>query len=220
MLEQAITAKGTPMTTRRELASKGDSALTNDEQAYAITTWRYLRIAMVVLVIGLGVSIGIEHLKTKTDCFQHSISAYYYTPVHGLFVGTLMAVAAALVCLRGNSPREDVVLNIAGIAASIVALVPTPDGGSCTSVPAPTEDRGANIGNNGWVLVGLGVLTMVAIVISVAADRRTAPARPTPVVWFGYAVAFVLWLAGTAVFLLSRCWFLANAHDVAAAIFF
>jgi len=38
---------------------------------------------MVALVVGLGVSIAFEWWKVDPDCFQTSISAYYYTPSMG-----------------------------------------------------------------------------------------------------------------------------------------
>ena len=68
---------------RRHLPSL--SNLTDDVPA--VKTWRYLRVAMVVLAAGLAISIVYELGRRDFDCLQTSISAYYYTPVQGYFVG-------------------------------------------------------------------------------------------------------------------------------------
>jgi hypothetical protein len=90
---------------------------------YVASSYRYLRLGMVILVVTLGVSIVIE--RAKASCWQGSISAYYYTPVHSLFVGALVAIGVTLVAMRGKDSLEDLFFNVAGVLAPIVALVPT-----------------------------------------------------------------------------------------------
>ena len=60
----------------------------------AVKTYRYLRITMVGAVVLLGVSIVIE--RSNVDCWQTSVSAYYYTPVRAIFVGMLLAIGLAV----------------------------------------------------------------------------------------------------------------------------
>ena len=67
---------------------------------YIIASYRYLRLAMVILVVTLAVSLVIE--ISRASCWQGSISAYYYTPVHSVFVGALVAIGVALVALRAE----------------------------------------------------------------------------------------------------------------------
>jgi len=55
---------------------------------------------------------------------SESISAYYYTGMRDVFVGTLVGVGALLVCYRGPSLLDDVVTNVAGLAAIAAALLP------------------------------------------------------------------------------------------------
>ena len=93
------------------------------EDDVAIKTYRYLRIGMVVLVLLLASSVIIEAVKAK--CLQTSISAYYYTPVQAIFVGGLMAIGVCLIVIKGSTPAEDLCLNLAGMLAPIVAVVPT-----------------------------------------------------------------------------------------------
>jgi hypothetical protein len=80
---------------------------------------------MIGFVLAIFIGVGFERSKAP-GCFQTSISAYYYTPVHGIFIGALVAVGTCLICLRGNTDAEDILLNLAGMFAPVVALVPTP----------------------------------------------------------------------------------------------
>jgi hypothetical protein len=115
--------------------------LTPGQQDFAIKTWRYLRLAMIALVVGLAAAVIYEVARRGGDCVQTSISAYYYTPARAIFIGALIAIGACLICLRGSRDWEDILLNVAGMLAPVVALVPTPAPGVCesraTRTPAP-----------------------------------------------------------------------------------
>jgi hypothetical protein len=184
--------------------------LTETEQDYAIRTWRYLRLAMVGLVVGLFVAVGYEWQTVTGHCVQTSISAYYYTPVRGYFVGAMLAIGTCLFCLKGNSGREDLVLNLAGICAAVVALVPTPDAGTCTSLPGSSDDRAPDIANNVSVLVAIGLFALVVLAI-VWAVRRPRP-KPRAM----YVAGALLWAPAALIFEIDRDGFMGSAHDVAA----
>src|SRR4051794_16730122 len=100
---------------------------------YSIKTYRYLRMAMIAMIVLLGASLVIEWSKTDPRCLQTSISAYYYTPVRAIFVGALISIGVCMVLLKGNTEPEDILLNVAGILAPVVALVRTPGAGRCHS---------------------------------------------------------------------------------------
>ena len=93
-----------------------------EHERVLVRTYRYLRIGMVGLVLLLAVSLLIDRVQSGT--ILGSISAYYYTPVHSIFVASLCATGAILVVYRGYSDTEDVILNAAGFLAFVVALVP------------------------------------------------------------------------------------------------
>jgi hypothetical protein len=146
----------------------------------AIKTYRYLRIGMVGAVVLLAASILIEHDKVK-DCWQTSISAYYYTPVRAIFVGSMIAVGLALIVIKGRNSLEDICLNFAGMFAPVVAVIPTTDVGRCWSVqpnPLPVDPDGrlanwvvTNIANNFNALllagaVGLGLALAIVLVVN------------------------------------------------------
>jgi hypothetical protein len=170
---------------------------------------------MVAVVLGLGASVVIEVVKMSPGCFQTSISAYYYTPVRAVFVAALVTLGVSLICLRGSTDREDLLLNVAGMLTPVVAFVPTPSyTPSCTSVPAPIEHVSANVANN---IVALLIVSGVALLIVggvLAFTETTLLAR------VGGALGALLWATTLVVFLSARDAFLDNAHDVAAGLMF
>jgi hypothetical protein len=196
--------------------------LTSSAQLNAVKTWRYLRLAMIVVVVGLGVAIAFEHFKTDPRCFQTSISAYYYTPAGAVFVAALVTIGACLISLKGNTDWEDILLNLAGMFAPIVAFVPTPGTGSCGSVLGTTKDRNVNVANNIFTLIVVGALGLLVLgALMIRAQRSADLARqPNRSAKIGYAVAFVAWLGATLVFGLARHFFVANAHYTAAGLLF
>ena len=150
-----------------------------------IKTYRYLRIGMIGAVVFLAASIAIE--RSKVDCWQTSISAYYYTPVRAIFVGSLIAIGLSLIVYKGRSTWEDVFLNFAGMFAPVVAIAPTTDVGKCWSLAPTPRPLGADGSLNEWVVtnidnninalliagvVGLIVAAIIAIVVILKNARK------------------------------------------------
>jgi hypothetical protein len=194
---------------------RGDAKrLSRPEQIEAIKTWRYLRLAMVALVVGLLVSIAYEWGEVNADCLQTSISAYYYTPVRGYFVGGLVSIGVCLFCLKGSTEPEDTLLNLAGMFALIVALVPTEGASSCASRLGTAADRDVNIANNVTALLAIGALGLVALAVMA---RR---ARPTPLELAGWGAAALVCVVTALSFWLDRSTFVDGAHYTAAVLMF
>jgi hypothetical protein len=191
------------------------------DQIFAIKTWRYLRVSMIGFVLGIFTTVGFEISKTHPSCYQTSISAYYYTPVHGLLIGALVAIGACLICLRGNTDGEDILLNLAGMFAPVVALVPTPGTGSCGSVLTTAENRDANISNNMFALliVGLAGFVFLAVFTLVGHFRYTRKWPPGQSIT-GYIVTLVVWIYAVATFWGARSFFTHTAHYSAAIAMF
>jgi hypothetical protein len=204
------------MGTTNRLPDGKSKELSYEEQVNAIKTWRYLRLAMVALVVGLLVSVGYERWKVNPGCFQTSISAYYYTPVHNYFVGALVSIGVCLYCLKGNKHEEDILLNLAGMFAPVVALVPTSGTGSCASVLTTTQDRDVNVANNVPALLAVGFLG-VGILVYLGLRDRELPPRPALI---GFGVAALIWIATALVFYLDRDLFRSAAHLTAAGLMF
>lgn len=186
---------------------------------FVIKTWRYLRLGMIALVIGLGTAVTYEIVRRHGDCVQTSISAYYYTHAQAIFVGSLIAIGACLICLRGSTELEDILLNLAGMLAPVVAIVPTPDAGDCSSLEGIPADPTLNIENNITALLVVGLaafLTLAVLALLAWRRRRESASPPTTLALIGYGVAIALWIAGGLVFLEERDWLVGNGHLYAA----
>ncbi len=184
----------------------------------AVQTYRYLRIGMVLLVVGLFAAVAAEWRKTGYSCFQTSISAYYYTPAQAVFVAALVAIGVCLVVIKGNTRREDVLLDVAGALAPVVAFVPTPYRERCYSVRDNLGERASNVTNNVSALLAVAVVAVAVVAVLGRIGRaRGEQDLPGPV---GTAVAAVVVVVVGVVFRLDRELFVERAHYTAAIAMF
>jgi hypothetical protein len=181
-----------------------------------IKTYRYLRVAMVGLVILLGAAL-VHQLHADSWQLRPSISDYYYTPVRAVFVSALVAIGVCLIVIKGNTPWEDTFLNIAGMLSPVVAFVPTPEAGRCgpDGVPAGIAD---NIANNVWALLAGGAVGLLAtfVIARLSGDAL----RPGQAVGGGLLISTAIFGAGAAWFFLGRGSFGCGAHFTAAIVMF
>lgn len=105
----------------------------------ALRTYFAIRMGVVAVIGALGYAVWRDVAGSTDDCVQRSLSAYYYTPVRPVFVGTLLIVGFALIVMWGKTWAEDASLNLAGLLLTVVALVPTLDANYCS---LPKEVRG------------------------------------------------------------------------------
>lgn len=204
--------------------------MTEQRDGEAIKTYRYLRISMVGIVVLLVASVVLE--RFEVSCWQTSISAYYYTPVRAIFVGGVMAIGLCLIVIKGSTVFEDATLNVAGMLAPVVAVVPTSDVGVCWSVeprprPVTTDDAladwvVANVDNNikALLIAGIGGLIVAAIIASIATRNMRAIAEVgEPGTRVGLFIAMLLLTGGAVAFWL---WddFETKAHSIAAIAMF
>lgn len=199
-----------------------------------LRSYRYVRIAMVGLLVGLGVAVGFQSFRQRG--LLDSVSAYYYTPAQGMFVGALVGLGACMIALRGTTDLEDVLLNVGGMLAPVVAVVPTSrdddyetalaacrEGGGplltaldCPSVQALADATKANVENNMVALLTIGGLGILATVAFALRDRRGAGPSPGRTAWIGMAVAAGVYLVTLLAFVVSLDWFVEHAHYIAA----
>jgi hypothetical protein len=181
----------------------------------ALDTYRYLRGGMAVMIVLLGAAVVAE--RVGADCWQTTISDYYYTSAHAAFIASVCAIGAMLIVYKGSSATEDVLLNFAGTLAFVVAMVPTrrPDL-LCGPTRLIAGDEAAV--RNVWAVV-------VALVVSRVASwwmyRRTGTTRERPplanaATWLQRVVLGV----GVVTLAAAPEWFRANAHGVAAVAMF
>ena len=199
-----------------------------------MATYRHVRVGLVALVVFLLVSVGLTWQHT---CPQSSISAFYYTRTHAVFVAALCAAGICLIAYQGSRLGEDALLNFSGFLAFVVALIPTDAEGLCRPwLPTETDPFGA-VANN---ITALFAAAGAGCALYLALQRCRAPQPvPTaePVVCASAAslwklVAAVLlrvepWLPKvlfaiviTGALLSLWDWFLDRAHIIAAVAFF
>jgi hypothetical protein len=188
-------------------------------EPFAVKSYRYLRLSIVVVVAALLASVLIE--RWHVDCWQGSISAYFYTPVQAVFVGALVVIGVSLIAIKGSTDWEDVLLNLAGVLAPVVAFVPTsPPTTSCSSVDVIAADATPFIDNNVLALaIGGAVAMAVAYVVARVTHRATIESvdQRTRI---GLLAGFVILGAGLVWYLGFRDSFLATAHGVTAGAMF
>ena len=129
---------------------------------------------MVVVIVMLAAGVLFD--SVPTDCWQGSISAYYYTAARNVFVAALCCLGIMMIVYKGSKDSEDVLLNLAGTLAFFVAFVPIklPEHPGCQQVLPTAEDKWNAIENNfGAVIVALVVaLGIIAFVYLVDKDSR------------------------------------------------
>lgn len=175
-------------------------------------TYRYVRLSLVGAVALLFVALAqVAWMQIPLA----SVSAAYFTPARDIFVGSVFAIALALLALSGRSLSQ-ALLDYAALVAPLIAIVPTarePAAEGLARMAWPITAEDLSVGVNAYVLVaGAGVIT--ALVLAIVQRTLTAP--------LGWTIA----VAGVIVALTGGWWvmspqsFVDGAHTIAATVFF
>ena len=180
-------------------------------------TYRYLRVSVVLLALLLGTSLVIEIVWGTGPSFG-SISGYYYSPVRSVLVGTLVAMAPALIALKGRPGWEDTLLSLAGMVIPVVAFVPASYAFGPGVCEGETEkcvppDLVPSVDNNIAALLVVGAAGVAFAWWN--SSGMTEHAGRT-----GLRFATLVWLGFFLWFTLGHASFLAGAHYAAAVLFF
>ncbi len=209
-------------------------------------TYRSLRLALVLAVLMLGVSVLAEVIRASE--LRESLSSYFYSPTRSILVGVLLVIGFSLIAIHVAQLWEEFWLTLGGMFAIIVALVPTAPP-SCTldvaadaAIPAggpvPTPlvrdiaDRsilecfphGVDDGLPGWVVAGvwnnvlaLIVVGLIAVFVALRYTNWTG-GRSSALMWSLVVAAVSLVVGG----LLFWLWddFRERTHGVAAILTF
>lgn len=168
-------------------------------QQQTIVTYRYVRVSIIAVVMLLFAALLVQ-IAADDWRIGPSISAYFYSPVRSVFVGSLVAAAFLLVAVRGRAGVEDALLNLAGMLLPVVAFIPTPieagcpGGGDC--VPEQYV-AGVEVSMSALLLLGVPGLAF-ALWTLVARDpaERSAPSGYLGAV--GIWAVFAVWFGPTA----------------------
>ena len=199
----------------------------------AIKTYRYLRLGMLVAVAALAFSVVQEYRQPKVHCFLGSISGYYYTPVHSVFISAMVAIGVALIVIKGRTAVEDAFLSLAGMMAPVVAFLPTSDDpqGVCRSQmravgryqpPSSWRFIDASINNNLYALVFAGAIAVVLVLVAFLIPRLRRTASTTEYktgTWINLAGGAVLVVTGWILLSWAYSWVLRGHAKAACAMF-
>jgi len=159
-----------------QILAKGTPCGDDPRWAAAKSTYRYLRLSIVVVVMTLGASLIRQIIKE--GCTQGSVSAFYYTPVHSVFIAALGLIGVALIAIRGATPLREALLNMAGFLAPVVAFIPTDRPSSADAARCPIDDAigvipKSFIDNNLLTFMIGGAVAMAVVVFLVS--RTSTP---------------------------------------------
>ena len=185
-----------------------------DPALAAVKTYNYLRIALAALVLLLYTSVVLEWWAAGR-CLQTSISAYYYTPVHAVFIGVLVTMGICLVALKGNTDGEDVLMNLAGMLAPGVAFIPTPGAEQCSSAPLLDARHPGRGRPTTWRPCSSPGRSSA----SSRSSSPVAPGGPTGLSTadrLGLALSLAVLGGGIVWFFVARDAFIAHGHDASA----
>jgi hypothetical protein len=77
----------------------GAAAAQQQDSDTLAKSYRYLRLAMVGLLLCLAVAVVYQGVRQGN--LLGSVSAYYYTPAQAIFVGGLIGLGACMIALKG-----------------------------------------------------------------------------------------------------------------------
>lgn len=199
-----------------------------------IKSYRYLRLAMVALVLCL--TVAVLHESVQQGTILSSISAYYFTSARSILVGALIAIGVCMIALRGTTDADDILLNIGGMLAPVVAVVPTArikdhrkildaceqadgtivddpllEGIDCPSEQVLQALTEANVENNMLALLAVAYAGLVVTVLFARRDRL-----PIERFRLGFGIAAGVVVAVTVVFFAYPTFFVHVAHYAAA----
>lgn len=220
-----------PLTLKAAAASRPDGP---DPGRWALKTYNYLRLGMLVAVAALAYSIIVEYSQPGVHTFLGSISGYYYTPARPIFVGAMVAIGFALIVIKGRTFIEDLSLTLAGIMAPIVAFIPTTDDTNGVGRREmlrighyqPGPDVGspfvpASINNNLHAFVFAGYIAIALLLIFFLIRRRVpgSTAGSTRGFWISVAGGLALVITGSILLRWAYSWVL-DGHARAAVLMF
>jgi len=183
-----------------------------------LDTYRFLRGGLVVMVVMLFASLIVVTLTTG-GCWQTSISAYYYTAAHSMFVASLCAIGILLITYRGSNDTEDILLDLAGVLAFIVAMVPTTRPANICGPQLPDYVVDPSIRNNVWaVIVGLVFAKVAATLLY--HSWRAGPSGASPYGRLAFVFFWAVMVFGAIAFVFFPAQYAQYGHMAAAIVMF
>lgn len=90
----------------------------------SVISYLLLRKALGYIAIAMPFVLGVGAWYFERIPWAGSISAYYYTSMRDVFVGTMFTIGVFLFCYRGYDTPDNRLTNVAGAAAAAIGLLP------------------------------------------------------------------------------------------------
>ena len=178
-------------TEKPEQASPGDKECDGPDGMPDGMVLSYLTLRRVLGVLGLALPVILLVGGALDECcVRPALSSYYHSdnPVlHGLFVGTLFAIGAFLICYKGYPRKkgeflgDNWIANAAGIGAIGIAVFPTNENdsqcdsfiGSCANgCKINCVDAVYGFLHNAFSLLFLVAIALMALLLFTKSDKK------------------------------------------------
>jgi hypothetical protein len=158
-----------------------------------------------LLVLGDGIGFGADPVP------RGSLSAYYYSGMREILVGTLSATAVFLMTYKVAERQLDNTLSwLAGVAVLGVAVFPTKASGAATLTPLQEQWGESLVGGLHYASAAtfIGSLAVISFFFGVREGRRRArPGKRSPRFWRNYHWACAGAIAAAVAFIIVA-WFI------------
>ena len=114
------------------------------DNQYLVISYLRLRQALGYVAIAMPFVLAIGAWTVERIPWADSVSAYYYTSMRDVFVGTMFAIGVFLFCYRGYDRKDNVLTNGAGLAAAAIGLLPMEPKYSKVLIERHSDLEGAN----------------------------------------------------------------------------
>lgn len=199
-----------------------DRAAPLDPHEMLRRTYRFMRLAMAMMALSILIAMVIE--KLRSPGWEESISAYYYTAARPIFTGAMVAIGGFLISIKGRTNIEDISLNLAGMMAPLVPLIPPHQASKTTGSVISRVGFNVTAPQNHELLVNSLTTVLVVAIASLAIVYVVGRVTGNPVDLqthdkIGLSIAAGVALVGIVLYV-TVDFVRENAHGIAAALMF
>lgn len=185
-------------------------------------TYRFLRLAMAMMALAILTAMVIE--KLRAPGWEESISAYYYTAARPIFTGAMMAIGGFLISVKGRTNIEDIALNLAGMMAPLVPLIPPHQTSETTGSVISRVGFSVTEPQHHALLVNSMTTVLIIIVVSfvllvVIGRLKREPVKLRHHDWVGLTIAAGVALISIVLYITVDA-VRKNAHGISASLMF
>ena len=139
--------------------------VTTSAQQPLVQSYLFLRKGIGIIGVALPFVLIIGKIILESPGISGSLSAYYYSVMRDVFVGSLWVIGVFLICYRYDT-LDDIASTIAGICAIGVSLLPT-----APEVDATQRQMAIGVAHGSFASCFLIILALMAIFLFRKTDQ-------------------------------------------------